>query len=284
MAQTKIRSDQIDTTTAFIETPSSAPTNDYQVANKKYVDDNAGGGGGSVAYDVEKHMGLSGDSNNRAIASGAAVLGYTSGGTTAGSYLGYATASALSSGANYARLAVIPGYKSIWFDNNITTDIFAYGAEFTMEAWISIDETSNRAFLGFAEFDTGTSAADFQFDSSSDVSIGFLITGDTTTGLRVDTVSANGSNVQTTTDIDTGLDTKAGDDYFVSVRCIITDQIVYSVNGGTAVTHSTVVPTKADSTDGSDRWTFVASAEKGNSVLGSVRIDLMSVDFKYNLQ
>jgi len=33
------------TGTTFPITPSSAPLNDYQVANKKYVDDNAGGGG-----------------------------------------------------------------------------------------------------------------------------------------------------------------------------------------------------------------------------------------------
>jgi len=33
---------------SFPVTPSSAPTTDYQVANKKYVDDNGGGGGGST--------------------------------------------------------------------------------------------------------------------------------------------------------------------------------------------------------------------------------------------
>lgn len=31
------------TFSSFPETPSGAPTTDYQVANKKYVDDNAGG-------------------------------------------------------------------------------------------------------------------------------------------------------------------------------------------------------------------------------------------------
>jgi len=35
----------IKTFSSFPVTPSSAPTTDYQVANKKYVDDNAGGGG-----------------------------------------------------------------------------------------------------------------------------------------------------------------------------------------------------------------------------------------------
>lgn len=39
--------DGIKTFTSFPVTPSSAPTADYQVANKKYVDDNAGGGGGT---------------------------------------------------------------------------------------------------------------------------------------------------------------------------------------------------------------------------------------------
>ena len=37
----------VKTFSSFPETPSSAPTTDYQVANKKYVDDNAGGGGGT---------------------------------------------------------------------------------------------------------------------------------------------------------------------------------------------------------------------------------------------
>lgn len=36
----------IKTFSSFPVTPSSAPTTDYQVANKKYVDDNAGGGSG----------------------------------------------------------------------------------------------------------------------------------------------------------------------------------------------------------------------------------------------
>ena len=35
----------VKTFDSFAVTPSSAPTTDYQVANKKYVDDNAGGGG-----------------------------------------------------------------------------------------------------------------------------------------------------------------------------------------------------------------------------------------------
>lgn len=37
----------VKTFTSFSVTPSSAPATDYQVANKKYVDDNAGGGGGT---------------------------------------------------------------------------------------------------------------------------------------------------------------------------------------------------------------------------------------------
>jgi len=36
----------VKTFSSFPVTPSDAPTTDYQVANKKYVDDNAGGGGG----------------------------------------------------------------------------------------------------------------------------------------------------------------------------------------------------------------------------------------------
>lgn len=40
----------VKTFTSFPVTPSSAPTSDYQVANKKYVDDNGGGGsGGGIA-------------------------------------------------------------------------------------------------------------------------------------------------------------------------------------------------------------------------------------------
>jgi hypothetical protein len=38
----------VKTFSSFPVTPSSAPTTDYQVANKKYVDDNAGGGGGGI--------------------------------------------------------------------------------------------------------------------------------------------------------------------------------------------------------------------------------------------
>lgn len=38
----------VKTFTSFPVTPSSAPTTNYQVANKKYVDDNAGGGGPEV--------------------------------------------------------------------------------------------------------------------------------------------------------------------------------------------------------------------------------------------
>lgn len=42
----------IKTFSSFPVTPSSAPTTDYQAANKKYVDDNAGGGG--IAAEEEK--------------------------------------------------------------------------------------------------------------------------------------------------------------------------------------------------------------------------------------
>lgn len=38
----------IKTFSSFPVTPSEAPTTDYQVANKKYVDDNSGGGGGTT--------------------------------------------------------------------------------------------------------------------------------------------------------------------------------------------------------------------------------------------
>ncbi len=51
-AQVKAAGDQtvngIKTFGSFPITPSSAPTGDYQMANKKYVDDNGGGGGGSA--------------------------------------------------------------------------------------------------------------------------------------------------------------------------------------------------------------------------------------------
>ena len=40
--------DGIKTFTSFPVTPSSAPTSDYQAANKKYVDDNAGGAGANI--------------------------------------------------------------------------------------------------------------------------------------------------------------------------------------------------------------------------------------------
>ena len=39
--------DDIITFNNFPITPSSAPTTDYQVANKKYVDDQSGGGAGA---------------------------------------------------------------------------------------------------------------------------------------------------------------------------------------------------------------------------------------------
>lgn len=57
----------IKTFSSFPVTPSSAPTTDYQVANKKYVDDNAGGGGtpggsdGDVQYNASGAFG--GDAN-----------------------------------------------------------------------------------------------------------------------------------------------------------------------------------------------------------------------------
>jgi len=38
----------IKTFSSFPITPSLAPTTNYQVANKKYVDDNAGGGGSDI--------------------------------------------------------------------------------------------------------------------------------------------------------------------------------------------------------------------------------------------
>lgn len=41
------------TFSSFPVTPSSAPTSDYEVANKKYVDDNAGGGGSPGGSDTE---------------------------------------------------------------------------------------------------------------------------------------------------------------------------------------------------------------------------------------
>lgn len=43
----------IKTFSSFPVTPSSAPTTDYQVANKKYVDDNAGGGGTPGGSDTQ---------------------------------------------------------------------------------------------------------------------------------------------------------------------------------------------------------------------------------------
>ena len=44
----------VKTFSSFLVTPSEAPTTDYQVANKKYVDDNAGGGsGGHTILDDE---------------------------------------------------------------------------------------------------------------------------------------------------------------------------------------------------------------------------------------
>lgn len=42
----------VKTFTSFPVTPSSAPTSDYQVANKKYVDDHAGGGGSDMLKSV----------------------------------------------------------------------------------------------------------------------------------------------------------------------------------------------------------------------------------------
>jgi len=42
----------VKTFSSFPVSPSSAPTADYQFANKKYVDDNAGGGGGGLLYAV----------------------------------------------------------------------------------------------------------------------------------------------------------------------------------------------------------------------------------------
>ena len=44
----------VKTFSSFPVTPSSAPSSDYQVANKKYVDDNAGGGGGGFWTVVPK--------------------------------------------------------------------------------------------------------------------------------------------------------------------------------------------------------------------------------------
>lgn len=44
----------VKTFSSFPVTPSSAPSSDYQVANKKYVDDNGGGGGGSFWTTVPK--------------------------------------------------------------------------------------------------------------------------------------------------------------------------------------------------------------------------------------
>ena len=42
----------IKTFSSFPLTPNSVPTTNYQVVNKKYVDDNLGGGGGGISYSV----------------------------------------------------------------------------------------------------------------------------------------------------------------------------------------------------------------------------------------
>jgi hypothetical protein len=49
----------IKTFGSFPVTPSSAPTTDYQTANKKYVDDNAGGGGGADELSDLSDVGVS---------------------------------------------------------------------------------------------------------------------------------------------------------------------------------------------------------------------------------
>lgn len=52
------------TFTSFPTTPSSAPTADYHVANKKYVDDNAGGGGLTGFFDVTAYGAVGDDSTD----------------------------------------------------------------------------------------------------------------------------------------------------------------------------------------------------------------------------
>ena len=50
----------VKTFSSFPVTPSAAPTTDYQVANKKYVDDNAGAAPGGAVGDVQRNDGAGG--------------------------------------------------------------------------------------------------------------------------------------------------------------------------------------------------------------------------------
>jgi hypothetical protein len=57
----------VKTFTSFPVTPSSAPTGDFQVANKKYVDDNAGGGGDIVVVGILSKIDLDEGYTNQTI-------------------------------------------------------------------------------------------------------------------------------------------------------------------------------------------------------------------------